>query len=190
MCTKVGEENLKKLEKRKHEEKLAEDELGRKIRTLKMTISRDRRGEHLAQEQPAKKKRKITEKEYKRVMEERPREGKRKEGDEKETASRLKTIECFPIFKPSKKLRTDKKDLPHNQLKEEKKTEKHPQKQAEDWEMELSKLEETIERNENEAQGSKRKIGMMDRAWKLLELGKGTIESEDNRKTCESDSDD
>ena len=44
--------------------------------------------------------------------------------------------------------------------------------------MKLSKLEETIERNEHEAQESKRKIGMMDRAWKLLELGKGTIENE------------
>ena len=75
-------------------------------------------------------------------------------------------------------MRKDTKDLPHNQLKEEENPEKHPQKQAEDWEMELSKLEETIERKENEAQGLKRKIGMMDHAWKLLELGKETIESE------------
>ena len=42
LTAKVGEENLKKLEKRKQEEKLAEDELGRKIRTLRMTISRDK----------------------------------------------------------------------------------------------------------------------------------------------------
>ena len=93
LTAKVGEENIKTLEKKKIEEKKAEKELEGKIRNLKMTRNRERRPKPHEQDQPALKKRKTNMNGYKRVIQKPQSEGKRKDSEiekEKETEQRIK----------------------------------------------------------------------------------------------------
>ena len=112
LTAKLGGKSLDSLEKEKLEEKEQERVLLRTIRDLRVKREKkrglERREPLRLQDQPAMKKRRITEKEYKRVrLEERPAAEKRKEEvlGEKMKGTRKTTI--HPMFKNHKKKKID-----------------------------------------------------------------------------------
>ena len=106
LSAKLGERSLDSLEKEKKEEKEKEREMLRKIRELKVRRNKERnmgrRDEPRTKDQPALKRRKIDEKEYKRVRgEERTAQEKRKEEDPQGREKKL-----YPIFNTNKRQKT------------------------------------------------------------------------------------
>ena len=74
LTAKMGEASYDKMEKEKIEEKEAEKKLKTKIRNLKIKKSKEKRETTSRKEQPAEKKRKITEDHMKVIQEERKKE--------------------------------------------------------------------------------------------------------------------
>ena len=101
LTAKLGEETFDKIDKEKREEKMAEIELTRKIRNLKVKKSQDRRELSSRMEQPAEKKRKTGEESHRRVIQNQNIAEKRKDDEDKDRERIL-----FPIFRnqPEKRI--------------------------------------------------------------------------------------
>ena len=96
LATRIGEESLEKIEKLRREEKKAEDEYEKNVKNLRMRKSRERREKPTQMDQPAEKRRRLGENEYKRVIQNSNKQEKRKD-EEVQVENKPKTFQIFNI---------------------------------------------------------------------------------------------
>ena len=154
LTAKMGDEAYDKMEKIKREEKVAEQELERKIRNMKVAQIKGRREEPGKLGQPAEKKRKLTIGEHKRVMKPAQRPENRKEDTKETEEKRFEEVKNFPVFNTKKKIKIERLGTEENSKIEQVEEKQEPEKK--DWEEELREKECRREKEEKERREKKR----------------------------------
>ena len=182
LTAKLGDDTYDKIDKLKKEEKKAELELEKKIRDMKVKKSKERREELSWKNQPAHKKRKITEDEYKIVLQEPKQQEKRKEppDETKNKAERNLLPTFFPIFRnnDNKKKRMEEEEEEEKKESSDTATESTGEIEEIDWN---KKLEEKEKRLEEEEKRRKERIELekrLDKSYELLKLCRETLTKE------------
>ena len=149
LTAKLGDETYDKIDKIKKEERVAEQNLERKIRNLKVQRSKSRREILGRQDQPASKKRRTGELTYKRTINQEGVQEKRKEQEITEKESEKRDFSIFENMR--KKQRTTKEEHKAHETSESR------WEEPIDWEKYLMDKEQSIKEEERRLKEEERK---------------------------------
>ena len=182
LTAKLGDDTYDKIDKIKKDEKKAEVELERKIRDMKIRNNKERRIDPSWRDQPASKKRKTNENEYKIVVQDEQKVEKRRELEEVprtllELRKEMIEKKDNPILYKKKRINDLEEEITEKKEKEvEEKVE--IEKEKIDWEEKIREREDRIKMEDLERKKRIEKAARLEKSYELLRLCRETLKAE------------